>query len=95
MVLGCTLTFTMYGVLYQCESGYAGIRGETWDWSSALNQPLHDQNCVNRLCNEGVELDPSMIIYLKEIDESNQEKANYFSFRTMLNWFELLYTIDM
>ena len=26
---GCTFTFTMYGISYQCESGYAGIRGET------------------------------------------------------------------
>ena len=22
-------TYTLYGVLYQCERGYAGIRGET------------------------------------------------------------------
>ena len=26
---GRTFTLAMYGVLYQCDSGYAGIRGET------------------------------------------------------------------
>ena len=26
---GRTFTLAMYGVLYQCDSGYGGIRGET------------------------------------------------------------------
>ena len=38
---GRTFTLPMYGVLYQCDSGYAGMRGGTWMLMTCINQLLH------------------------------------------------------